>query len=358
VKLIGELIEVISRRAGLDNVREVGESLKTGRRSSDDQAGDSGALGGRVTDMVDVVGSDLLDFGQLVIAGMKRTTGQDTPDTGARFGQGHSGFTRVGETLGTAGPNDSWVGSGSRAYADQNARQQLRTDAMAGADLEVHRVLFREAAQVTLRRGFLDDQSDFLAYTSYATFPLQFIPRYGEAAKLAIEMSALQGALGESAHQLYQLHSEVSANAAELQQAVGRYSSVADNAELLGGAVEFTPVPQPPPDNPPPAPVGQPAPPPATPPPAGAAGSLGSLIGSIAGALTGAAIAAGQRTASKDEDADEEQTDDTSEAQPGPAAERAPVDADPDGLTGPLTARLNTDTSPVPPAGTSPQDTK
>ena len=67
----------------------------------------------------------------------------------------------------------------------------------------------------------------------------------GEAAKLAIEMSALQGALGESAYQLYQLHSEVSANATELQQAVGRYSSVADNAELPGGAVEFASAPQP-----------------------------------------------------------------------------------------------------------------
>ncbi len=46
---------------------------------------------------------------------------------------------------------------------------------MADADLEVHRVLFREAAQITLRRGFLDDRSNFLADTSYATFPLQFI---------------------------------------------------------------------------------------------------------------------------------------------------------------------------------------
>jgi hypothetical protein len=37
VKLIGELIELISRRAGLDNVGEVGQShKKTGRRWSDD----------------------------------------------------------------------------------------------------------------------------------------------------------------------------------------------------------------------------------------------------------------------------------------------------------------------------------
>ena len=60
---------------------------------------------------------------------------------------------------------------------------------MADADHEVHKVLYREAAQITLRRGYLDDQYNFLANTSYVTFPLQFIPRYGEAMKLAIEMA-------------------------------------------------------------------------------------------------------------------------------------------------------------------------
>ena len=90
----------------------------------------------------------------------------------------------------------------------------------------MHRVLSREALQINLRRAYLDDQSDFLAKTSYATFPLQFIPRYGEAAKLAIETAALQAALSLSAYEMYQLHSDVSANAAELQQAIGRYSGV------------------------------------------------------------------------------------------------------------------------------------
>src|SRR5438046_2392050 len=60
---------------------------------------------------------------------------------------------------------------------------------------------------------------------------LQFIPRYGEAMKLAIEMAALQTALGESYYQMNQLQSEVAQNAAELQQAVGRHSGVADGAE-------------------------------------------------------------------------------------------------------------------------------
>ena len=117
---------------------------------------------------------------------------------------------------------------------------------MADADHEVHKVLYREAAQITLRRGYLDDQYNFLANTSYVTFPLQFIPRYGEAMKLAIEIAALQAALGESYYQMNRLQSEVAQNAAELQQAVGRYSGVADGAELPGAAVTFDP-PLPPP---------------------------------------------------------------------------------------------------------------
>ena len=117
---------------------------------------------------------------------------------------------------------------------------------MADADHEVHKVLYREAAQITLRRGYLDDQYNFLANTSYVTFPLQFIPRYGEAMKMAVEIAALQAALGESYYQMNQLQSEVAQNAADLQQAVGRYSGVADGAELPGAAVNFDPPPPPP----------------------------------------------------------------------------------------------------------------
>jgi len=185
-----------------------------------------------------------LDFGQLIIAGMKATTGAGSPDIGAQFAEGHKGFNTAGEALRSAVPDDRWDGAGSRAYADQNTRQQVRTETMADADQAVYSVLVREALQIKLRRDTLDDQSDLLARTGYATFPLQFIPRYGEAAKLAIESAALQGTLLVSAHALYELQSEVSANAAELGQAVGRYAGVADGADPPGDGIDFNPPPQ------------------------------------------------------------------------------------------------------------------
>jgi hypothetical protein len=63
--------------------------------------------------------------------------------------------------------------------------------------------------------------------------------------KMAIEIRALLIALGESYYQMSQLQSEVAQNAAELQHAVGRYSGVADSAEMPGVALNFDPPPPP-----------------------------------------------------------------------------------------------------------------
>jgi ESX secretion-associated protein EspA/E len=414
VKVIGELIEGIAGRAGLNNVREVGERLTKS---------DRGPFGGRAGEvagkLLDAAGSDLLDFGQLVITGLKSTTGDGDPDSGEIFGQAQTTFDGVNETLKSAVPV-GWDGSGSYAYADQNTRQQLRSEAMADADHEVHKVLYREAAQITLRRGYLDDQSNFLANTSHVTFPLQFIPRYGEAMKLAVEIAALQAALGESFYQINRLQSDVAQNAAELQQAVGRYSGVAGSAELPGAAVTFDP-PLPPPgggvvagmtpierpqqsvapggiarpsgvsggiDVPPgggsgpvmrPDQTTGPWPLPMQPglPPLPQVAPLGSLLSPLGGLVAGAmpavgqlAATPGQRHAKKARPRDDEPSDDKDKADddkdPTKAtsgdgeSERAPVHADrdpkSDRLQAPVAARLGSDNPPGPPAGTPPQD--
>lgn len=188
---------------------------------------------------------ELLDFGQRIIAGMRTTTGDGEPDDGAQFAEGRREFGLAGQTLRSAAADDRWDGAGARAYSDQNTRQQLRTETMADADQAVSSVLARESLQIKLRRDALDDQSDALSRTSHATFPLQTIPRYGEAAKLAIESTALSGALLASAQALHDLHNDVSANAAELAQAVGRYAGIADGADARGGGFDPLAEPEP-----------------------------------------------------------------------------------------------------------------
>ncbi|MFI5506067.1 EspA/EspE family type VII secretion system effector [Mycobacterium sp. NPDC051804] len=191
----------------------------------------------RTSDDTPDAAQHLLDFGQQIIAGMKRTTGVGEPDPGAQFDEGRREFSITGQTLLSAAADERWDGAGARAYADQNTRQQVRTESMADADHAVFSVLDREARQIKLRRETLDDQSEILARTNCATLPLQFIPRYGDAAKLAIESSALSGALLGSAQALHDLHDDVSANAAELSQVVGRYAQVADGADVSDGDV-------------------------------------------------------------------------------------------------------------------------
>ena len=387
VKVIGELIEGIAGRAGLKNVRELGERLtKSERGSSSSPAGD-------VADkLLDAIGSDLLDLGQSIIAGLKNTTGQGDPDTGELFGQAQSRFDGVSETLRSAVPI-GWDGCGADAYADQNTRQQLRSEAMADADHEVHKVLYREAAQITLRRGYLDDQYNFLANTSYVTFPLQFIPRYGEAMKMAVEIAAMQTALGESYYQMNQLQSEVAQNAADLQQAVGRYSGVADGAEMPGAAVNFDPPP------PPPAAGAANGAPQSERPQQVVAPSGAARLSGVSGGIDSAPAVVSGPTMTPDETTqpgtrpmvagplaatparrrtekprhrddepadgkgkDKDRTDDIDPATAAPGAgesERAPLSAEPEpspaALQGTVAARLDPDDPPGPPAGTPPQ---
>ena len=243
VKGLDDLIGGIAGAAGLKGIRDVGEFFTQSRRRASGDGPETPA-GEAFKYLVEAIGSEILEIGQLTISGMRRTTGSDRPENGERFGDGWSAFSDVGGTLGTTAPNTGWGGAGSDAYADQNTRQRLRSETMADADRVVYTVLAREAWQIDYHREKLDGQSNFLGDLSYVTFPLQFVPRYGEAAKAAIELTAVSAALQLCAVELYQLHSEVSQNAAELQQVVGRYSAVGDGAQLAD--VDFDPPPPPP----------------------------------------------------------------------------------------------------------------
>ena len=344
MKGFGDLIGRIADAAGLKGIRDVGEFFTQSRRRASGDGPETPA-GEAFKYVVEAIGSEILEIGQLTISGMRRTTGSDRPENGERFGHGWSAFNDVGGTLETTAPNTGWGGSGSDAYADQNTRQRLRSEMMADADRMVHTVLAREAYQIDHHREKLDGQSNFLGDLSYVTFPLQFVPRYGEAAKAAIELTAVSAALQLCAVELYQLHSEVNQNAAELEQVVGRYSAVGDGAQLAG--VDFDPPPPPPGSGwPRLTPIERskrkPGPPvdtgPTAGPPAGNAAPGTGLAD-----LPTPAIAA--NAASGDNH-----------------IERAPIhiemDVDRDRPDSPVTIRLDADRPPVPGPATTPQDKK
>ncbi|BBX67325.1 hypothetical protein MPSYJ_07860 [Mycolicibacterium psychrotolerans] len=294
-------------------------------------------------------GSEILDAGQLLIAGMRLTTGWGTPDPGEAFGRGATGFTGAGQTVDSAYPRDDWAGTGSRAYASANRRQSGSAASLAVLDRDVQTVVAREAFQVEYHRGKLDDLSDHLSSLGYATWSVALIPGVGKALKAAVEMTAVNTALLVSSTELATLASETGENAAELRRLVEGYAALTrktappvldedqpppvDEQERRPGTEPATDVPSgrdpergpsigaaspsmpapaasamPPPVHCSPAPpaeattAGQAAPPPTAADPMAAmssvfgavGGAIGSAMAPIAAALTGVVTAAGQ----------------------------------------------------------------
>lgn len=223
-------------------------------------SGSSGRLGNAVKA---ALGSPILDAGQVLIAGMRMTTGWDDPERGDRLGYGATLFTRAGETVGSAYPDQDWIGAGAQAYETANRRQADRIVSMAMLDRSVQTVIAREAYQIAYHRDKLDDQSNYLGDLSYLTWPLGLASGAGKAMKAAVELSAVSAALSICSAELYQLWQETNANATQLRELAGEYSA-------LTGAhspphLDDVP-PRPPSDEPVvPSRAGQPAPPQPTP---------------------------------------------------------------------------------------------
>ncbi|WP_029112164.1 EspA/EspE family type VII secretion system effector [Mycobacterium sp. URHB0044] len=176
--------------------------------------------------------SVILEGGQLVIAGMKLTTGVGTPEDGERFGQaGVRGLDAIA-TLGSAQPSPSWSGEGAQSYSARNVEQMARIENMTTVDHDVHRVLAAEAFQVGMHRGRLDDWYNWLADMGLVTSALGLVPGVGRSLKAAADAQAVLVAVGSSSIELYQLSSEVDANAAALQQLADRYGDAAPSANI------------------------------------------------------------------------------------------------------------------------------
>ena len=236
---IAGFIERVGKSNHLDDLIEVGERL--------------GGWAERVgtNRFLRAADSPILDAGQLVIAGMKLTTGIGEPEHGERFGGGGARFHEAGATLRSAQPTASWSGEGADSYAVQNVKQAERTEGIAAGDHEVHRVLAAEAFQVAFHRDRLDDWNDFLADVGLVTFALGLIPGVGQEWKAVAEAQAVLAAVGSSSLELYQLSSEAGANAEEIRQVVGRYEDVEQTANLSPTGANPDPLPPPPPQAPP-----------------------------------------------------------------------------------------------------------
>ncbi|WP_319452965.1 MULTISPECIES: EspA/EspE family type VII secretion system effector [unclassified Mycobacterium] len=226
----------------LDAVEDIGGAIVDAGKGFAEAVDAAGPI---VDKLLRAANSPILEGGQVIIAGMRRTTGTGKPDDGDQFGQGGQRFRDASDVLATAEPTDDWTGSGADAYATSNRRQQGRTVTMAGLDRQVQTVIAREAFQVGYHRGKLDDQSNWLADVGLTTFKLGLIPGIGPAMKAAAETQCVIAAVGSSAMELASLSDEVSVNAAAVQGLVGHYEQV---GRSTGDVAPMSPPPPPPGD--------------------------------------------------------------------------------------------------------------
>lgn len=230
---IGDFIERVGRFTDLEDVIVVGERFARWAQTAG------------LDEFLRAANAPILDGGQLVIAGMRLTTGLGEPEDGLRFGQGGARLHDVGATLRSAQPTANWSGAGANSYSVQNVKQMARTRTMAAADHQVHGVLATEAFQVNFHRDRLDDWYNWLADVGLVTFTLGLIPGVGQGLKAAADAHAVFVAVSRSSLELQQLSSEVGANAATLQQLVGRYENVGQTANLSQAGGDQNPPPPP-----------------------------------------------------------------------------------------------------------------
>jgi hypothetical protein len=218
----------------LGKLENVGKAVwDTGKEVSDVVEG-AAAIGDFIKRVrnLRVANAPILDAGQLVIAGIKLTTGLGAPEDGERFGRGGARLHDACATLRSALPTASWTGAGADSYTVHNVEQIDRSRAMAAADHQVRGVLATEAFQVSFHRDRLDDWYNWLADVGLVTFALGLIPGVGQGMKAAADAQAVLIAVGRSSSEVHQLSSEVGANAAALQQLVGRYENLGQTANI------------------------------------------------------------------------------------------------------------------------------
>ena len=218
IEHVGKFLgDVVDRRSGLP-AEPQGRTLQTSSSPAP-----FGRLGKAVKG---AAGSPILDAGQVVIAGMRLTTGSGDPERGERFGLGAERFSRASATVGSAYPMEAWQGSGAQAYATANLRQAGRAESISTLDRRVQSVIAREAYQVAYHRDRLDEQSDYLGDLSYLTWSMALIPGTGKAMKAAFELAAVNAALSICGMELYKLAQETGENALQLRELAGEYSAL------------------------------------------------------------------------------------------------------------------------------------
>jgi hypothetical protein len=171
--------------------------------------------------------SKVLAAAQLLIAGMKATTGSGDPCTGQEFRDSSKRLENVVETLIHAEPHeDRWDGTASQVYNATNASHRRLASDVGTADLEIAGFIDTEAGQVDRTRTTLDESSDKLTKYDLATMWMNATPPT-RALKFALDCTAAVGALDVAGATMAVLVKNSLENATRIRGSAQRYEDAA-----------------------------------------------------------------------------------------------------------------------------------
>lgn len=171
-----------------------------------------------------IADSKIIWAAQMLIDGMKLTTGSGTPVNGDEFRESSKRLEDVVLTLISAEPHDDrWNGTASHVYKAVNASHRRLASQVQAADEFVAGVLDTEADQVARTRETLQDQNDWLKAYDLATCWMQ-ASAPSRALKVVLDTTASVAALDIAGGTMVVLAKNSLENSARITSKVGTYT--------------------------------------------------------------------------------------------------------------------------------------
>lgn len=187
-----------------------------------------------------VPGTPIIDYTIYAITALELLAGFGTPDRGDTFAIGEGKFDLIHERLASAFPDERWRGTGSEAYAAQNADHQKRAATMADLDAMMADILKAEAHQViNLRRNMKITRDGLTACIAIALALKAVQPAdVGEGLSIMFQLVVSMAAIAAVVAFIGEMVDAARDNADRVSEAVEGYRAVAAGAVLTDGPIE------------------------------------------------------------------------------------------------------------------------
>lgn len=193
--------------------------------------------------VVSLAESKVLSAAQLVIEGLKKTTGSGEPCNGDEFRGSATALEKVVDTLIKAEPHsDRWDGTASQVYNSTNGSHKRCASDVSAADFAIAKIVDLEAGQVARTRTTLDETSQNLTDYDLATCWMNATPPT-RVIKFGLDCGAVSAAMAVVTPTMAILVKNSAENAASIRNQVDLYNGASQDTSgnPAGGCDVFSP---------------------------------------------------------------------------------------------------------------------